>query len=87
MDREVEKAFMNCSKEMFAAKTKPSTLVANQVGNMYTPSLTVLGGHFDAFWAPRDNFQGIQSLVKDRVEVRCVHEGPLFYFPFHGRIT
>ncbi|XP_033637166.1 hydroxymethylglutaryl-CoA synthase 1-like [Asterias rubens] len=39
MDREVEKAFMNCSKEMFAAKTKPSTLVANQVGNMYTPSL------------------------------------------------
>ncbi|XP_038056186.1 hydroxymethylglutaryl-CoA synthase 1-like [Patiria miniata] len=38
-DRDVEKAFMNCSKEIFAAKTKPSLLVANQVGNMYTPSL------------------------------------------------
>ncbi|KAJ9587030.1 hypothetical protein L9F63_019372 [Diploptera punctata] len=38
-DREVEKAFMSYSKTMFEEKTKPSLLLANQVGNMYTPSL------------------------------------------------
>lgn len=38
-DRDVEKLFLNASKETFAAKTKPSLLIASQVGNMYTPSL------------------------------------------------
>ena len=38
-DRDVEKAFMTHSKEIFAKKTKPALLIANQVGNMYTPSL------------------------------------------------
>ena len=38
-DRDVEKAFLTCSKEYFEKKTKPSLLVASQVGNMYTPSL------------------------------------------------
>nr|P54961.1 RecName: Full=Hydroxymethylglutaryl-CoA synthase 1; Short=HMG-CoA synthase 1; AltName: Full=3-hydroxy-3-methylglutaryl coenzyme A synthase 1 [Blattella germanica]ALM02099.1 hydroxymethylglutaryl-CoA synthase 1 [synthetic construct]CAA52032.1 hydroxymethylglutaryl-CoA synthase [Blattella germanica] len=38
-DREVEKAVMTYSKNMFEEKTKPSLLLANQVGNMYTPSL------------------------------------------------
>ena len=38
-DREVEKAFMTHSKAMFEQKTQPSLLLANQVGNMYTPSL------------------------------------------------
>lgn len=38
----VEKAFMAHSKETFEAKTKPSLLVATNVGNMYTPS--VYGG-------------------------------------------
>lgn len=38
-DREVEKAFMKFSQQMFEEKTKPSLLVSNQVGNMYTPSL------------------------------------------------
>ncbi|XP_054270521.1 hydroxymethylglutaryl-CoA synthase 1 isoform X2 [Macrosteles quadrilineatus] len=41
-DREVEKGFMEFSKQMFAEKTKPSLYVASQVGNMYTPS--VYGG-------------------------------------------
>ncbi|KAL1439427.1 hypothetical protein MTO96_010244 [Rhipicephalus appendiculatus] len=38
-DRDVEKAFMKFSQQMFEDKTKPSLLVSNQVGNMYTPSL------------------------------------------------
>jgi len=38
-DRDIEKAFMTLSKSAFEEKTQPSLLVANQVGNMYTPSL------------------------------------------------
>lgn len=38
-DRGVESAFMASSKSLFEAKTKPSTSLAVQVGNMYTPSL------------------------------------------------
>lgn len=38
-DRDVEKAFMNYSKDIFYKKTNPSLLIASQVGNMYTPSL------------------------------------------------
>lgn len=38
-DRDVEKAFMAHSKETFEAKTKPSLMMATNVGNMYTPSL------------------------------------------------
>lgn len=38
-DRDVEKAFLNYSKEIFANKTSPSLFIASQVGNMYTPSL------------------------------------------------
>ncbi|CAG9863500.1 unnamed protein product [Phyllotreta striolata] len=38
-DRDVEKAFVEVSKQQFVDKTKPSLLVAAQVGNMYTASL------------------------------------------------
>lgn len=38
-NRDVEKAFMTYYNEVFEAKTKPSLLLANQVGNMYTPSV------------------------------------------------
>ena len=38
-DRDVEKAFMELSKNDFEKKTKPSLFIANQVGNMYTPSV------------------------------------------------
>ncbi|XP_005112064.1 hydroxymethylglutaryl-CoA synthase 1 [Aplysia californica] len=38
-DRSVEGAVVTASKSLFEGKTKPSLLVANQVGNMYTPSL------------------------------------------------
>lgn len=38
-DREVEKAALNSSTELFSTKTSPSLLVASQVGNMYTSSL------------------------------------------------
>lgn len=38
-DRDVEKIFMDDSKDVFNQKTKPSLLLANQVGNMYTPSV------------------------------------------------
>jgi hydroxymethylglutaryl-CoA synthase len=38
-DRDVEKIFMDYSKTTFNQKTKPSLLLANQVGNMYTPSV------------------------------------------------
>ncbi|KAG5880266.1 hypothetical protein JTB14_003415 [Gonioctena quinquepunctata] len=38
-DRDVEKAFLNFTKDDFKQKTSPSLLVASQVGNMYTPSL------------------------------------------------
>lgn len=41
-DREVEKTFLDLSKSIFEAKTKPSLMISNQVGNMYTPS--VYGG-------------------------------------------
>jgi hydroxymethylglutaryl-CoA synthase len=38
-DRDVEKLFMDYSKDTFNKKTKPSLFLANQVGNMYTPSV------------------------------------------------
>ena len=38
-DRDVEKAFLTVSKGDFEKKTKPSLFIANQVGNMYTPSV------------------------------------------------
>lgn len=38
-DRDVEKAFMKASTELFNQKTKASLLVSNQNGNMYTPSV------------------------------------------------
>ncbi|XP_033737044.1 hydroxymethylglutaryl-CoA synthase 1-like isoform X2 [Pecten maximus] len=38
-DKEVEKGFMAASKPLFEEKTRQSTLLSNQVGNMYTPSL------------------------------------------------
>lgn len=38
-DRDIEKAFMELSKRDFERKTQPSLLIANQVGNMYTPSV------------------------------------------------
>ncbi|CAG5125224.1 unnamed protein product [Candidula unifasciata] len=38
-DRSVENAVMTASQSLFDVKTKPTLLVANQVGNMYTPSL------------------------------------------------
>ncbi|XP_055374113.1 hydroxymethylglutaryl-CoA synthase 1 [Condylostylus longicornis] len=39
MDRDVERAFMQAFNTVFEAKTKNSLLIANQVGNMYTPSV------------------------------------------------
>ncbi|XP_068236177.1 hydroxymethylglutaryl-CoA synthase 1 [Palaemon carinicauda] len=38
-DKDVEKAFLSYSQDIFLKKTKPSLLLATQVGNMYTPSL------------------------------------------------
>lgn len=38
-DRDIEKAFVTLSKRDFERKTRPSLLIANQVGNMYTPSV------------------------------------------------
>lgn len=38
-DRDVEKAFLKASGDMFEQKTKDSLLVSNQNGNMYTPSV------------------------------------------------
>ncbi|KAK6492564.1 hydroxymethylglutaryl-CoA synthase [Huso huso] len=38
-DRDVEKAFMKASAELYNQKTKASLLVSNQNGNMYTPSV------------------------------------------------
>lgn len=38
-NKDVEKVFVELSKEIFNNKTKPSLLIANEVGNMYTPSL------------------------------------------------
>lgn len=38
-DRDVEKAFMTYSEQLFEEKTKPSLNIARNVGNMYTPSL------------------------------------------------
>lgn len=38
-DRDVEKGFLNQSKNDFIKKTSPALYIASQVGNMYTPSL------------------------------------------------
>ncbi|KAJ7988199.1 hypothetical protein DPEC_G00321130 [Dallia pectoralis] len=38
-DRDVEKAFLKASTEMYNQKTKTSLLVSSQNGNMYTPSV------------------------------------------------
>ena len=41
-NKDLEKDSMAASKDLFERKTKPSLMLANQVGNMYTPS--VYGG-------------------------------------------
>ena len=41
-DKTVEKAFVGASKQYYKKKTEEGLFVANQVGNMYTPS--VYGG-------------------------------------------
>lgn len=38
-DKDLEKAFTTITKGIFEKKTKPSLLMANQIGNMYTASL------------------------------------------------
>ncbi|XP_019634532.1 PREDICTED: hydroxymethylglutaryl-CoA synthase, cytoplasmic-like [Branchiostoma belcheri] len=38
-NKDLEKAFVNASKDLFNSKTKLALLLATQVGNMYTPSL------------------------------------------------
>ena len=38
-DRSIEQAFLGASRSLFETKTRPSTHLAVQVGNMYTPSL------------------------------------------------
>lgn len=38
-NKDLEKAFVKASAEVFAKKTQPSLKIANQVGNMYTPSV------------------------------------------------
>ncbi|KAH0949471.1 hypothetical protein HN011_004148 [Eciton burchellii] len=38
-NRDVDKTFMKLSKSYYEQKTQPSLLIANQVGNMYTPSV------------------------------------------------
>jgi len=38
-NRDVEKAFVTASKGLYEAKTRPSMMISNRVGNMYTPSL------------------------------------------------
>lgn len=38
-DRDIDKTFVQLSKADFERKTQPSLLIANQVGNMYTPSV------------------------------------------------
>ncbi|XP_077278683.1 hydroxymethylglutaryl-CoA synthase [Temnothorax americanus] len=38
-NQDIEKTFMQLSKVDFEQKTQPSLLIANQVGNMYTPSV------------------------------------------------
>ena len=38
-NKDVEKVFMSASENLYKQKTLPSLLLANQVGNMYTPSL------------------------------------------------
>lgn len=38
-NKEIEKTFLNVSKKDFLQKTQPTLLIANQVGNMYTPSV------------------------------------------------
>ncbi|XP_052258434.1 hydroxymethylglutaryl-CoA synthase 1-like [Dreissena polymorpha] len=41
-DKACESAFMKASEDVFRQKTQPTLLLANQIGNMYTPS--VYGG-------------------------------------------
>lgn len=38
-NKEIEKTFLDISKDAFNSKTKPSLLIASEIGNMYTPSL------------------------------------------------
>ncbi|KAF3430813.1 hypothetical protein E2986_10128 [Frieseomelitta varia] len=38
-NKDIEKVFLNLSKPEFLQKTQPSLMIANQVGNMYTPSV------------------------------------------------
>lgn len=38
-NKDIEKVFVNLSKPDFLQKTQPSLMIANQVGNMYTPSV------------------------------------------------
>jgi hydroxymethylglutaryl-CoA synthase len=39
LNKEVEKAFVTASKDLFKAKTQPSTLTSKKLGNMYAASV------------------------------------------------
>lgn len=39
LNKDIEKAFINLSKNIFMQKTQPSLMIPSQVGNMYTPSV------------------------------------------------
>lgn len=56
-NKDFERDFMSASKELFEKKTKASLLLANQVGNMYTPS--VYGGLVSYIFSyPIEELQG-----------------------------
>lgn len=50
-DRDVEKAFMKASADLFEKKTRNSLLISNQNGNMYTPSVYGCLASLIAQWA------------------------------------
>lgn len=39
LHKEIERYSVKCSEEIFEKMTKPSLLIAENIGNMYTPSL------------------------------------------------
>lgn len=72
-DRDVEKALMKASAEMFEQKTKASLLISNQNGNMYTPSVYgCLASILAQYVVFLQQHLTVQVLLKDRHERKVI---------------
>lgn len=86
--KEIEKATMKCSQMIFNKKTLPSLCLAQEVGNMYTPSLysclASLLFRYCMQWARSHCFEWFMSILpNNRIIVIVIFWNTLFNMELH----